>query len=99
MTTNDDSRLPERDNEGTAGSTRSSSSMSQDFKIKLRTSTREKLEKFNALRGEFVCVWMCSWMFSYRRCVDSMFIQRYECIVNTSEPVFPAKLTQARCHY
>lgn len=59
MTTNDDSRLPERDNESTAGSTGSSSSMSQDFKIKLRTSTREKLAKFNALRGEFLRVSGC----------------------------------------
>lgn len=59
MTTNDDSRLPERDDESTAGSTGSSSSMSQDFKIKLRTSTREKLARFNALRGEFLCVSGC----------------------------------------
>lgn len=69
---------------------RGSHNMSQEFKIKLQTSTREKIKRFDALRGEFhiecplslpkVCLAGFWW-----RLMDAFWI--------LAEPVFPDRKT------
>lgn len=69
-----------------------SHTMSQEFKMKLRTSTREKIKRFDNLRGEFQTECPLSLL---KVCFEALGCLVIKTFGIPAEPVLPVRKTHA----